>query len=108
MRHLLVKVVTNTIYAMEEGQPELVDDELNAEWRQATESVRCDHVSSLIPVLDKLLTQAGCEKFVLVLDGVDELREGGQMLLAALGKIGDMVRFHIYHIEIWLKMSSSG
>lgn len=93
-RHLLMKIVSCTINAMEEGVPGLAEDRSNGEWRQAVDNARCDHVSSLPEVLGNILVKASCEKFVLVLDGVDELREGGQMLLAALGRMGDMVCIH--------------
>ena len=39
--------------------------------------------------MEKLL--AGRGKFVLVLDAVDKLREGGGTLIAALGRLGEMV-----------------
>lgn len=54
-------------------------------------SLRCEHVSSLSGLLGTIIGKSGCRRFVLLLDGIDELREGGQMLLAALCQIGQMV-----------------
>jgi origin recognition complex subunit 5 len=39
--------------------------------------------------MEKLLE--GRDKFVLVLDAVDKLREGGGTLIAALARLGEMV-----------------
>ncbi|KAM5444717.1 hypothetical protein MferCBS31731_000172 [Microsporum ferrugineum] len=61
------------------------------EWMQGIGSIRCEHVSSLPGLLGNILSKADCRQFVLLLDGVDELREGGQMLLAALCRIGEML-----------------
>jgi hypothetical protein len=44
--------------------------------------------------MEKLLE--GRDKFVLVLDAVDKLREGGGTLIAALGRLGEMVCSDIY------------
>jgi len=62
---------------------------------------RCEHISLLAVVLGDILAKAGCGKFVLVLDGVDAQREAGQMLLAALARLGDIVcGFHHLHFRL--------
>ncbi|KAK2848478.1 hypothetical protein FQN49_005684 [Arthroderma sp. PD_2] len=82
-----MKIVSNTIDAMQRD----TDGELDDEWIQNIGGSKCDHVSSLPGLLGNILIKAGCQQFVMLLDGVDELREGGQMLLAALCQIGDML-----------------
>jgi origin recognition complex subunit 5 len=48
--------------------------------------------------MEKLL--GGREKFVLVLDAVDKLREGGGTLIAALGRLGEMVCLYTYQAKL--------
>jgi origin recognition complex subunit 5 len=50
---------------------------------------RTENLSALCVNLSKLLEGRG--KFVLVLDAVDKLREGGGTLIAALGRLGESV-----------------
>lgn len=85
-RHLLTRIVSSTIAALR------ATGTVDEEWIHVANNAKCDHISSLPGILGELLAKAGCEKFVLVLDGVDSLREGGQMLLAALARIGEIVR----------------
>lgn len=61
------------------------------DWTESFAKPRCDHVSLLAVVLGDILAKAGCEKFVLVLDGVDRQREAGQTLLPALARLGEIV-----------------
>jgi origin recognition complex subunit 5 len=53
---------------------------------------RTENLSALCVNLSKLLE--GRDKFVLVLDAVDKLREGGGTLIAALGRLGESVCLH--------------
>ncbi|KAK2746222.1 hypothetical protein FQN57_003344 [Myotisia sp. PD_48] len=85
--HLLIRIVSSivdSIHSTAAGQ-------LGEEWPGAISSSQCEHISSLPDLLREILDKTGCERFTLVLNGVDELREGGQMLLAALGRVGDMI-----------------
>lgn len=87
-RHLLSKVVSNTIASVRPGDGNSTADK---NWVVDAQNSRYEHVSSLPGVLGEILDSARCRKFVLVLDGLDEIREGGQMLLAALARIGESV-----------------
>ncbi|EEP79254.1 conserved hypothetical protein [Uncinocarpus reesii 1704] len=89
-RHLLVKIVSNVISAVQNAGSQLIIDGAEEEWFKIVDKVRCEHVSSLPGVLSEILGRTQCQKFILVLDGVDDLREGGQMLLAALSRIGEL------------------
>ena len=51
----------------------------------------CEHVCSLAVLLEECLR--GKDKFVLALDGIDQQREAPQTLLAALARLGEVVRF---------------
>ncbi|EAS30804.1 origin recognition complex subunit 5 [Coccidioides immitis RS] len=90
-RHLLVKIVTSVIAAIQNATWPVFIDGAEKEWLKIIDKVRCEHVSTLPAVLSGILGKTRCEKYVLLLDGVDELREGGQMLLAALARMGEMV-----------------
>ncbi|EFR00786.1 hypothetical protein MGYG_03790 [Nannizzia gypsea CBS 118893] len=85
--HLFMKIISCTIDAIQRCTTGRPDDE----WINTVGSLRCEHVSSLSGLLGNILRKAECQRFVLLLDGVDELREGGQMLLAALCQIGRML-----------------
>ncbi|KAG5288080.1 origin recognition complex subunit [Histoplasma ohiense] len=85
VRHLLGKIVAAVVSAACASASASFPDE------GARAKARCDHISSLPGVLTDILDSAGCEKFVLVMDGIDALKEGGQMLLAALGRLGELV-----------------
>ena len=57
---------------------------------------RCEHVSSLAVLLGECLASktrdnSGCEKLVLVLDGIDKQREAPHTLLSALARLGEVV-----------------
>ncbi|OAL69440.1 hypothetical protein A7D00_6559 [Trichophyton violaceum] len=84
--HLFMKIISNTLDAMQQGITGRPGDE-----RLNIGSLRCEHVSSLSGLLGTILGKSECRKFILLLDGIDELREGGQMLLAALCQIGQML-----------------
>lgn len=81
-----MKIILNTLDAMQQGITGRPGDE-----RLNIGGLRCEHVSSLSGLLGTILGKSECRKFILLLDGIDELREGGQMLLAALCQIGQMV-----------------
>ncbi|KAI4944226.1 hypothetical protein J4E91_008780 [Alternaria rosae] len=79
-RHLLERIVAASLDALDEFNDEKIDRRLYA---------RTENLSALCVNMEKLL--AGREKFVLVLDAVDKLREGGGTLIAALGRLGEMI-----------------
>lgn len=81
-----MKIISNTLDAMQQGATGRPGVE-----RTNIGNLRCEHVSSLSGLLGSILGKSECRRFVLLLDGIDELREGGQMLLAALCQIGQMV-----------------
>lgn len=85
VRHLLGKIVAAAVSAACASASASFPDE------DARAKAKCDHISSLPGVLTDILDSVGCEKFVLVMDGIDALKEGGQMLLAALGRLGELV-----------------
>ena len=89
-RHLLTKIVSNTIASVRPADGDFTADKA---WIGDAYNARCEHVSSLPVVLADILHKARCRKFVLVLDGLDDMREGGQMLPAALARIGESVGF---------------
>jgi origin recognition complex subunit 5 len=91
-RHLLTKLVSAVLDAVRPSNSSSPAHITEEEWVEIAKGARCEHVSSLPGVLGEILCRARCEKFVLVLDGVDDLREGGQMLLAALARVGETVR----------------
>lgn len=83
-RHLLTKILWNTLAAL--GQKE--------EWEKAGKG-RCEHVSGLAVLLEECLQmrpQGRTDKFVLVLDEIDRQREAPATLLAALARLGEIVR----------------
>jgi len=79
-RHLLERIVAASLDALDEFNDEKIDRRPYA---------RTENLSALCVNMEKLLTGRG--KFVLVLDAVDKLREGGGTLIAALGRLGEMV-----------------
>ncbi|KAL1954839.1 hypothetical protein VTO42DRAFT_527 [Malbranchea cinnamomea] len=85
-RHLLTRIISSTIATLHSAG---TTDE---EWIRIANNSKCEHISGLPGTLGELLDKAGCNKFVLVLDGIDNLREGGQMLLAAFARVGELVR----------------
>jgi origin recognition complex subunit 5 len=74
-------VVASSLDALDEHLDERLDRRPYA---------RTENLSALCVNLSKLLQGRG--KFVLVLDAVDKLREGGGTLVAALGRLGESVR----------------
>ncbi|OAL01814.1 hypothetical protein IQ06DRAFT_128625 [Phaeosphaeriaceae sp. SRC1lsM3a] len=79
-RHLLERMVASSLDALDEYHDETIDRKLYA---------RTENLSALCVNLAKLLEGRG--KFVLVLDAVDKLREGGGTLIAALGRLGESI-----------------
>ncbi|KAI4608392.1 hypothetical protein J4E83_009197 [Alternaria metachromatica] len=79
-RHLLERIVAASLDALDEFNDEKIDRRPYA---------RTENLSALCVNMEKLL--AGRGKFVLVLDAVDKLREGGGTLIAALGRLGEMI-----------------
>ncbi|GIZ37068.1 hypothetical protein CKM354_000053100 [Cercospora kikuchii] len=79
-RHLLERIVS----AVHEG---IVQHEVNG--HAEAYSGRCENISALVVHLQKLLERQ--EKFVLVLDGIDEQRDAPPTLLPALGRLGEVV-----------------
>ncbi|KAF1828739.1 origin recognition complex subunit Orc5 [Decorospora gaudefroyi] len=80
-RHLLERIVAASLDAVEEA-----DDGGKIDRRPYA---RTENLSALCVNMAKLLE--GREKFVLVLDAVDKLREGGGTLIAALGRLGETI-----------------
>jgi origin recognition complex subunit 5 len=80
-RHLLERIVAASLDALEEVYDEKIDRRPYA---------RTENLSALCVNLEKMLE--GRSKFVLVLDAIDKLREGGGTLIAALGRLGEAVR----------------
>lgn len=80
-RHLLERTVAATLDALDDYDDEKIDRRPYA---------RTENLSALCVHLGKMLESR--RKFVLVLDAVDKLREGGGTLIAALGRLGETVR----------------
>ncbi|KAK2807002.1 hypothetical protein FQN50_005576 [Emmonsiellopsis sp. PD_5] len=92
VRHLLGKIISRTITALSAYLPTAVNENDPRSWVEETlAKAKCEHISLLPGVLKEILDSVGCQKLILILDGVDGLREGGQMLLAALGRLGELV-----------------
>lgn len=79
-RHLLERVVAASLDALDEAYDEKIDRRPYA---------RTENLSALCVNLEKMLEGRG--KFVLVLDAIDRLREGGGTLVAALCRLGEAV-----------------
>ncbi|KAF1923733.1 uncharacterized protein M421DRAFT_425437 [Didymella exigua CBS 183.55] len=79
-RHLLERIVAASLDALEEAHDEQIDRRPYA---------RTENLSALCVNLQKMLEGRG--KFVLVLDAIDKLREGGGTLVAALGRLGEAI-----------------
>lgn len=79
-RHLLERIIVASLDALDEFYDEKIDRRPYA---------RTENLSALCVNLAKMLQGRG--KFVLVLDAVDKLREGGGTLVAALGRLGETV-----------------
>ncbi|UPX18517.1 uncharacterized protein EKO05_0008816 [Ascochyta rabiei] len=79
-RHLLERIVAASLDALEEAHDEKIDRRPYA---------RTENLSALCVNLQKILKGRG--KFVLVLDAIDKLREGGGTLVAALGRLGEAI-----------------
>ncbi|KAF3002923.1 hypothetical protein E8E13_002962 [Curvularia kusanoi] len=79
-RHLLESIVAASLDALEEALDEKVDRRPYA---------RTENLSALCVNLQKMLE--GRSKFVLVLDAIDKLREGGGTLIASLCRLGEII-----------------
>ncbi|KAF1938366.1 hypothetical protein EJ02DRAFT_505453 [Clathrospora elynae] len=79
-RHLLERIVAASLDALDDFNDEKIDRRPYA---------RTENLSALCVNMGKLLD--GREKFILVLDAVDKLREGAGTLIAALGRLGEMI-----------------
>ncbi|KAF5847709.1 hypothetical protein GGP41_008947 [Bipolaris sorokiniana] len=79
-RHLVERIVASTLDALDEFHDEKTDRRAYA---------RTENLSALCVNTGKLLEGRG--KFVLVLDAMDKLREGGGTLIAALGRLGESI-----------------
>lgn len=79
-RHLVERIVVSSLDALDEFHNEKSDRRPYA---------RTENLSALCVNMGKLLEGRG--KFVLVLDAMDKLREGAGTLIAALGRLGEMV-----------------
>ncbi|KAH6642395.1 origin recognition complex subunit 5 C-terminus-domain-containing protein [Boeremia exigua] len=79
-RHLLERIVAASLDAVEEAYDETVDRRPYA---------RTENLSALCVNLQRMLEGRG--RFVLVLDAIDKLREGGGTLIAALGRLGERI-----------------
>ena len=55
---------------------------------------RCENISALVSHLQSMLRSH--DKFVLVLDGIDQQREAPPTLLPALARLGEFVRIWRY------------
>jgi origin recognition complex subunit 5 len=96
-RHLLTKILLETLKALH----------MEDEWERFGKG-KCEHVSTLLILLTDIIEVwkqrqggdgegdgfkgKGKSKLVLVLDGIDRQRDASQMLLAALARLGEMVR----------------
>lgn len=87
-RHLLERIVAASLDALDVFNDEKIDRRPYA---------RTENLSALCVNMGKLLE--GRDKFVLVLDAVDKLREGGGTLIAALARLGEMVWLNSSEME---------
>ncbi|KNG45562.1 origin recognition complex subunit orc5 [Stemphylium lycopersici] len=79
-RHLVERIVASSLDALDEFHDEKSDRRPYA---------RTENLSALCVNMGKLLEGRG--KFVLVLDAMDKLREGAGTLIAALGRLGEII-----------------
>ncbi|KAI0592689.1 Origin recognition complex subunit Orc5 [Pyrenophora tritici-repentis] len=79
-RHLLERMVAASLDALDEFNDETIDRRPYA---------RTENLSALCVNMSRLLE--GRAKFVLILDGMDKLREGGGTLISALARLGEMI-----------------
>ncbi|KAJ5644602.1 hypothetical protein N7507_010613 [Penicillium longicatenatum] len=82
-RHLLTKILWNTLEAFDQKE----------EWEKFGKG-RCEHVSTLVVLLEECLAARPAEKqgnFVLVLDEIDRQREVPPTLLSALARLGEII-----------------
>ncbi|KAI5304795.1 hypothetical protein KEM56_005916 [Ascosphaera pollenicola] len=102
-RHLLVKLVSRTISAL--ASLLRTDSKFDADTWAAEMHVKakCDHISQLPDAMRLILEESAvfsrlravqgepsATKFVLVLDGVDNIREGGPALLAGFARTAQL------------------
>jgi origin recognition complex subunit 5 len=77
-RHLLSKIFASCVSAFEqESQIEQYD--------------RIDSINALLGNLRKLFERVGQRRFVVVIEGIDRLKQAGPTLLPALARSGDQV-----------------
>ncbi|KAH7355922.1 origin recognition complex subunit 5 C-terminus-domain-containing protein [Pyrenochaeta sp. MPI-SDFR-AT-0127] len=79
-RHLLERIVAASLDALDAFDDEKIDRRPYA---------RTENLSALCVNMGKMLE--GRRKFILVLDAVDQLREGGGTLTAALNRLGETI-----------------
>jgi origin recognition complex subunit 5 len=91
---------------------------LEDEWERFGKG-KCEHVSTLVVLLSDILSSTDKvegnsgnkekRKFILVLDGIDKQREASQMLLAALARLGEAVRFLplLFPLLPWYRLTAS-
>jgi origin recognition complex subunit 5 len=77
-RHLLSKIFASCVSAFEiESQIEQYD--------------RIDSINALMGNLRKPFERVGQRRFVIVIEGIDRLKQAGPTLLPALARLGDQV-----------------
>ncbi|KAK5211443.1 hypothetical protein LTR20_007754 [Exophiala xenobiotica] len=77
-RHLLSKIFASCVSAFEqESQIEQYD--------------RIDSINALLGNLRKLFERVGQRRFVVVIEGIDRLKQAGPTLLPALARLGDQI-----------------
>lgn len=82
-RHLLTTILLEILQALGLGE----------EWQRYGKG-KCEHISALVVLLEEILASGNgvaVDKFVLVLDGIDEQREASHMLLSGLARLGEVV-----------------
>lgn len=83
-RHLLTTILLEILQAVGMGD----------EWQRFGKG-KCEHISTLVVLLEEIFAPGkgvAMDKFVLVLDGIDEQREASHMLLSGLARLGEVVR----------------
>ena len=78
-RHLFERVIA-------ECQSLLIDDQTNGD---RTSHQKCESISAFAVALSSCL--AGVDKFIIALDGIDELHDAPPSLVPALARLGEMV-----------------
>ncbi|KAI5287281.1 hypothetical protein KEM54_006105 [Ascosphaera aggregata] len=102
-RHLLVKLVSRTIATLAALLGDIAEVDADKWAAEMHSKAKCDHISQLPDAMRIILEESDVfawlqprdegyptRKMVLVLDGVDNLREGGPMLLAGLARTAQL------------------